>query len=191
MATRDPTDSAANYNEAASLGGWPSLCDGTLKFAHPHLVELLAVWREKAGAGGIPERSAMSPRVLKPFLRDIAIYEQVESGDLPRYRVRLFGSAFAHAMGNLTGKFIDEAIPAALLPRWHASLGTTLASRAPLRFVSRSDTNNRSFLVGEYFSAPLLAADGSVSMVLGAGFYDGSRPWRDVEASERAALSLA
>ena len=50
------------------------------------------------------------------------------------------GTAFAQILGDLTGKFIDEAVPAEFVPRWHASLDATLATGAPLRFLGREDT---------------------------------------------------
>jgi hypothetical protein len=40
---------------------------------------------------------------------------------------------------------------------------------APLRFLARIDTNRMTFLTGEFFTAPLLAADGSASFILASG----------------------
>lgn len=45
-----------------------------------------------------------------------------------------------------------------------------------------------SFLTGEYFSAPLLGDDGSVSRVLGVGRFTGGRSWEDVVAEARRGL---
>ena len=79
----------------------------------------------------------MSPRLLKSFLRDVAIYERIGEGQGRRYRVRLMGTAFAQILGDLTGKFIDEAIPAgirralACLPRRHARHGRSAALSRP------------------------------------------------------------
>ncbi|HVV64690.1 MAG TPA: hypothetical protein VHC42_04425 [Rhizomicrobium sp.] len=184
------TGGAAEYNAAASQNQWASLCDATLNFAHPDLVRLLALWRMEAGPAGIPPRRAMSARLLKSFLRDIALYERVGEGPERRYRIRLMGTAFAQILGDFTGQFVDEAVPAEFAPRWHAALDATLGAGAPLRFLGREDTNRMSFLTGEFFSAPLLADDGGATLVLAAARYSGRRPWEEVEAEARRTLGL-
>lgn len=182
--------SAADFNRAARDGGWHSLCDATAKFSHPDLTRLLALWRSEAGENAIPPRRTMSPRLLKSFLRDVAIYERVGEGEGRRYRVRLMGTAFAQILGDLTGKFIDEAVAADFVPRWHASLDATLGAAAPLRFLGREDTKGMTFLTGEFFSAPLLADDGQANLLLAAARYSGKRPWEDVDAEARRLLGL-
>ncbi len=182
---------AADYNRAATAGNWHSLCDERLGFVHPELMRLLELWQSEVGPEGIPPRRVMSPRLLKSFLRDIALYERVAvEGGTRRYRVRLMGTAFAQILGDLTGKFIDEAIPPEFVVRWHASLDATLAARAPLRFLSREDTKGMTFLTGEFFSAPLIADDGQMNLVLAAARFSGKRPWEEVDAEARAQLGL-
>jgi hypothetical protein len=180
----------ADYNAAAVREGWHSLCDPTLQFSHPELTKLLELWRTHAGATGIPPRREMSARMLKSMLRDVAIYERVPSPSGRRYRVRLIGSGFAQIVGDLTGKFIDEAVATAMVSRWHGALDATLGAAAPLRFVGREETNGMIFLTGEFFSAPLMADDGQVNLVLGSARYSGKRPWPEVEAETRQMLGL-
>jgi hypothetical protein len=181
---------AAEFNAAALQNGWASLCDATLNFAHSDLVKLLALWRMEAGEAGIPPRRAMSARLLKSFLRDIALYERIGEGPGRRYRIRLMGTAFAQILGDFTGKFVDEAVSAEFTPRWHAALDATLGAKAPLRFVAREDTNQMTFLTGEFLSAPLLADDGRANLVLSAARYSGRRPWEEIEAEARKTLGL-
>ena len=181
---------AAEFNEASRREAWPSLCDASLRFLHPELVRLNELWQSEAGEG-IPLRRVMSPRLLKSFLRDIALYERLKSDDgRRRYRVRLMGTAFAQIMGDLTGKIVDEAIPAEFVPRWHAALDATLGERAPLRFLGREDTNRMPFLTGEFFAAPLIADDGQMNIVLAAGRFSGKRPWEEVKAEATTTLGL-
>ncbi len=182
---------AAEYNRAAKAGDWHSLCDVTLKFLHPDLIKLHELWKSEATGNGIPLRRTMSPRMLKSFLRDIAIYERVGEGPARRYRVRLMGTSFAQILGDLTGKYLDEAVRAEILPRWYAALDATLGARTPLRFLGREDTNGMSFLTGEFFSAPLIADSGEINLVLGAARYSGKRPWEEIDAETRKSLGLA
>lgn len=183
--------SADAYNALAVREGWPSICDHTLAFEQPELAAVLAVWRQAAGAKSLPTRADISPRLLKRFLKDAAIYERVtaESGAC-RYRVRVIGMAFAAVMGDITGKFVDDVVGPTFVSRWNSSLDATISAGAPLRFLGRSDTANKSFLVAEYFSAPLIGRDGTPSMVLGVGRFDGSRKWDSVAADARAKLHL-
>lgn len=180
---------AAEYNRAAKAQDWHSLCDVTLSFLHPDLVRLHDLWKSEAGSG-IPQRRTMSPRLLKSFLRDIALYERIGEGERRRYRVRLMGTSFAQILGDLTGKFLDEALSADILPRWYGALDATLGARTPLRFMGREDTNQMTFLTGEFFSAPLAADDGQINLVLGAARYSGKRPWNEIDAETRKSLGL-
>src|SRR5665213_1938134 len=170
---------AAEYNRAAKAGDWHSLCDVTLKFLHPDLIKLHELWKSEAAGSGIPLRRTMSPRLLKSFLRDIAIYERIGEGANRRYRVRVMGTSFAQILGDLTGKFLHDAVPADILPRWYGALDATLGGRVPLRFLGREDTNQMTFLTGEFYSAPLIADDGQINLVLGAARYSGKRHWAD------------
>lgn len=177
------SEACQQFNAAANERGWAALCDASLAFGDPRFDPLVAIWHEAAAQGRLPRRSELGPRSLKLLLKNIAIYERIVNGNV-RYRVRLMGTAFADVMGDLSGKFIDEAVPPAHLPRWHAALDAAIAARAPLRFMSRNDTTAKSWLVAEYFEAPLVAEDGSVSLILAAGYFE-PRSWREVAANEQ------
>jgi hypothetical protein len=181
---------AADYNQTAVAGGWPSICDATNSYSHPDLLRMLDLWMSLA-ADGIPSRRLMSPRLLKRHLRDIGLFEQVrgDSGER-RYRVRFSGTAFSQILGDFTGRFLDESIGQHYLERWNASLDLTLSAGVPLRFIARSDTSNMSFLTGEYFSAPLRDDSGKTTLVMTAGRFSSRLPWSEVEAQTRKALGL-
>lgn len=177
------SEACQQFNAAAHEGGWAALCDASLAFGDPRFDPLVGIWREAAAHGRLPRRSELGPRGLKLLLKNIAIYERLMNGNV-RWRVRLMGTAFADVMGDLSGKFLDEAVPPMHLPRWHAALDAAIAAGAPLRFMSRSDTTAKSYLVAEYFEAPLVAEDGSVSLVLAAGYF-APRSWREVTVHEQ------
>ena len=176
----------AHYTKLAEENGWVGICDSTLAFRAGELSELHDLWRH-VGAGAIPKRADFSPRVLKCCLPNIAIYERVICAQKgKRYRVRLMGTRFAQTMGDLTGKFIDEAVPAEFLPRWYAALDAVLDAMVPLRFLSRADTSNKKYLLGEFFEAPLLDDNGEPNMVLAAAIHTEMQNWDCVLAEERA-----
>jgi hypothetical protein len=180
---------AAEYNEVSMRDGWLSLCDSTAIFSHPDLRRLLGAWRRSIKTGGIPRRRDITDRVLRPYRSDVVLYEKIvgESG-ARRWRVEKVGTSFAQIMGDLSGRFLDEALDGAILPRWEVALDVTLAAAAPLRFVNRN--TKMDFLNSEYFSAPLIGEDGSANFVLAAGRFSGARKWQDIEAEARDRLGL-
>ncbi|HEY1962637.1 MAG TPA: PAS domain-containing protein, partial [Rhizomicrobium sp.] len=138
---------------------------------------LIATWRSFA-AHQLPSRKDFTPRSLKALSRNVVIYERVTNGTV-RYRVRLMGTAFTDVIGDVSGKYLDEAVPPTDVPRWHAALDAVLEAGTPLRFVSRADTADQVFPVGEYFEAPILTDDGAPNMILAAGLF-APRHWADV-----------
>ncbi len=179
------SEPGAHYTALARAEGWAGLCDNTLAFRRPELAGLLALWREQTGGGAAPYRHRMTPQLLKSHLPHVAIYERVQPVDgARRYRVRLMGTKFSAVMGDFTGKFIDEVVPAPYHARWHAALDAVLEAGAPLRFLSRSDTCGKTYLYGEYLEAPLLGADGAMNMIFAAGIYTPAASWREIAGNE-------
>lgn len=182
--------SADAANEIAERNGWPVLYDSTCQFSQPKLSELLSLWYIMADCG-VPRRQDMTARLLQPYMRMLALYERIPAeGGTRRYRVRLMGSAVVQVLGELTGRFLDDAVPEKFLPRWYTINDIPLATGVPLRVLVRSDTFDKSHIVGELFCAPLRAEDGDTRLVLHAACFDGSRSWTDVAAEARQRLGL-
>jgi hypothetical protein len=150
------TDPAEILNAKASAQGWPLQCDSHLTFKQPELTMLRDVWRSKAAKVGLPTRGDLGAHALKSVLRHLAILERVSSPETgSRYRVLHMGTYIAAVMGERTGRFIDETIPAALLPRWTSPFDTVLSHRIPLRILSKFEYEKLDFASGESFLAPL------------------------------------
>lgn len=184
-----PIATAQALNEAAAQNGWPMLCDERCDFSSPMLDDLLGLWHAEAGSG-VPARNVLTARKLQPFMRDIAIYERIGAGDQRRYRVRLMGSGIVHHYGEMTGKYIDEVVPEKFLPRWYGLADVSLMALKPMRLLVRADTFDKSYMVAEYFCAPLAADGGIEKFVLVGIVFDGRRPWTVVEAEARQKLGL-
>ncbi|MDE2109930.1 MAG: hypothetical protein KGJ79_02225 [Alphaproteobacteria bacterium] len=184
--------SAAAANDLAQRRGWPMLYDATCQFRHAKLKDLHALWCAMAERDGdIPYRLEMTARLLQPYMRMLVLFERVvAAGSSRRYRVRLMGSSLVEALQDMTGRFLDEALPGRYLPRWYMKNDITLATGAPLRMLVRGDTFDRSYLVGEYICVPLRAGGGEISLVLAAAYFDGTRPWTELAAEECQRLGL-
>lgn len=185
-----PITSAQAFNTAAAEQGWPGLCDASCDFTTPELSNLLSLWRSEA-ANGIPARAVLTARKLQSFMRNIAIYERIGEGDQRRYRVRLMGSGIVQYYGELTGKFMDAAVPEQFLSRWYGLCDVSLFLGAPVRLLLRADTVDKSYMVAECLCAPLAADNGAPKFVLTGMIFDGRRPWSVVVADARQKLGLS
>ena len=128
-------------------------CDETLSFHRAELRELCDLWRAKA-ASGVPTRSALDMRALRPFASHLTILERVGALAARRYRFRLFGSTLALLFGEHTGRFLDEMVSTALLPNWLAYYDAVLAHRAPFRFINYYRIPSEDYLKGEFSRPP-------------------------------------
>lgn len=184
---RPEVASPDGLNQLARRRDWPLLCDIRCRFTFAELTELLALWRSKAGPSGIPPRSEMTARLLKPYLTSLTLHERVAGpGDTRRYRVRLMGGAIVRMAGEGSGKFYDEFLPGPSVPIWNAMSDAVLGHGAPVRMLMRADELDKTYLVAELFAAPLLASDDTANLVLTAGRFAGNKRWEDVVAAARA-----
>jgi hypothetical protein len=164
------------YNALAEHDGWRSFCDPTLAFERAELVDLLGLWRAARGASEMPARTSLTARMLKRHMPSLAIYERTETSPV-RYRARLMGTRLAQAVGDFTGKFVDDVFPDWHLKRIHAALETVLAAGAPLRFVSNADLVDKQYYVAEYLMVPLTGDDGQPDMVLSRAHFSTVTSW--------------
>ena len=165
-----PVEAAGRYNALAEAEGWHSTCSAALEFQHRALVDLLAIWRRFALQGSVPRRVDLTPRLLRAHLGDVAIYERSNDGR-ERYRMRVMGLRLSSVLGDLNGKYLDEAVPANFLKRWHAAPNAVLEAGAPLRFLSRAEIANKPFITGEYLMAPLIGDSGATDTVLACALF--------------------
>lgn len=145
---------ARALNRKAIEQRWYSLCDPTLSFSNSSYDGFLNIWRAKAASRAMPKRSAMTPRDLKEFLRNIGLFERI--GQNPSsYLIRLVGTGLTQVTGHVTGKTFHESVPADFLPRYIESCDLVLNGGKPLRFLGRVHLNGREYLDAEHLYVPL------------------------------------
>ncbi|GAA0562517.1 PAS domain-containing protein [Rhizomicrobium electricum] len=146
--------------------------DETLAFESPILKEACAAWSR---VGGIPPRSAFTPRSSKAFLGNLIIFERKGGSFL----IRLMGTRISTVLGEMQGKTVDDALPPEVAKRWKIVLSEILDRAKPVRVVKRVAFNDLHYLEAELFLAPLLDAEGQPTMLfVVAAFRSGVAPSR-------------
>jgi hypothetical protein len=166
---------ARSYNALAALNRWPVYCDATLSFDCAALQELCETLEVIQDGKLAASRADLTARVMKNHIPHMTIYEHIAGA---RWRVRLMGTRFAGAFGELTGKIIDEGIAPSNVVRFEATLELALRADGPLRFLAQADIVGRDFLVAEYLVAPLLNDAGERTMVLSRAHFLPADNWQ-------------
>lgn len=172
-------DPAPALNARAEREGWSIACDTKLAFDQPELCAMRDVWRAHCRPGHLPAREDFTLQTLKPFLKEILIVEVVNAPTGRRYLHRLVGSNTAARIGELTGKYLDEALPEPIFRKTVFFFDAVFENRCPMRILTDFDIRSVNHLRGETFAAPL-AADGVRPNMLLAVFAFMQRPSRGV-----------
>ena len=159
-------DPVRRLNEKARLLGWAFICERDPHFEEPKLGEIRALWESRSGPGKLPARAGFSARDLLRVLPVLMIAEIVRTDNRMRFRYRYVGTQMARTLGEMTGQFLDEALPQGSSERTTACYQATVDAREPLRFVTQSSLNTISYLSAEILSAPLAADGTTVNMLM-------------------------
>ena len=147
-----------------------SFDDETLACLHPVTAELARYWKSKCKAGGFPSRSDIDPIDLRGILSHIVLFDvvpQVSGQGAYRYKFRLVGNETMAVLGNVTGRFLDEVLPAASQVRTIGVLDRAVTGRKPLRNVGRVHIPRFDYCVSEAICLPLAEGD-VINMAIGA-----------------------
>jgi hypothetical protein len=177
-ATCDPI---ARLKDQIKKSGWGVSVDATMSFVQPELTILYDLWRTKADQiHALPRREDLDIRLLKPFLRHVAVLEKVAIvPNRSSYRVRLQGSFLVEHFGDQTGKLMEDSVPAELNDRWAAVYDALLEARRPLRLQGTYKQERMDYLAGESLAVPLGNGDAPPISVLSATYYT-RRPLIDI-----------
>lgn len=145
----------------------PILIDPGLAFVHPLNVQALAYWRAKCASRAMPARSDLDPLDMRGFLPHVALVDIVVRPGLPHgYRIRLAGTAIEEVFGPISGRLLDEAVPAETAARWTKMFQATIDARAAIRVSTRVSYDRSDYLDVEAFFGPLADDGADISMLL-------------------------
>jgi hypothetical protein len=171
-----PADAVDALNAQALRRKWSFTCDRHLQFEAPELSATLALWRSRALDGRLPTRAEFSMRDLKHVARDLTILDVVRDEHRTRYRCRNIGSHAVSYLGEMTGRFLDEALPALAYERTAACYATIIEARCPLRVVTRFSMDKINFMTAEFIGLPLASGGVTIDMVMSVTHFRNHRP---------------
>lgn len=171
MTCPEPDPPCQRLNAIAMAKGWPMRCACDTPCERGELNDLRALW-QRVGQGGVPARAGIDIRMLKPYARNVAILEQVETAGGHSYRFRLFGSALAMRFGEHTGHVLEDVVQPMMLSGWVAFYDTVLRCRRPIRLNTHFRLPSNGYLKGEILAMPLLDAQGAARLVMAATYVD-------------------
>lgn len=143
------------------------LVDDTLAFERDVTRKAYAYWNAARGQRAMPKRSNLTTRGMKSFMRNVIMAEprQVDAGW--DYFIRLAGTEVEKVIGPVSGKLVGSVAAEELKARWRFILDQARVPPRPARCASRVLAQNKTWLIGEVFVAPLSDDGQSVSMVFG------------------------
>jgi hypothetical protein len=136
---------------------------------NPVLSAFWMYWQSKRSSRSVPCRSDIDPIEIPQLLRHIQLVDKIG----PRLRYRLCGTAIVEAYGcELTGKFLDEVIPAhrCVIAEQHYAL--VYDSRRPLFVKHKYITTKSVDIVSSRVILPLSEKDGEVRVLAIAQTFD-------------------
>ena len=133
------------------------------------LSALLEYWRSKRLSRAMPRRADIDPAEIPRLLPHVQLVERVDG----RYRYRLAGTAVVAAYGSeLTGKFLDEIIPAARRAVAEQHYTMVYEGKRPLFVRNKYTTTREIDIIASRVMLPLSEDGATVSMVLTAQTFE-------------------
>jgi len=161
------TSTSPDFDETRIAGSHGAPWFGTyeLDFATPELARVAAAWEAKRGARTMPARADLGIRDLKFALPNLTFLDIVRGGEQLRFRVRMMGSVLDEQVAPMTGRFLDEVVPAHFASKWAGQWMPAIDGRRPRRAAGRVEFAGRRWYVAESLYAPL-ANDGETPDIL-------------------------
>jgi hypothetical protein len=132
------------------------LYDPALDFVHPKLIKAYAYWRERCGSRPLPQRSDLDPVAMRGFISHVGLFEVRKEGDGSiDYFVRLAGGRIDDVFGWRGGRPLTDDLPPEIARRWREPLDRVIETGRPIRARSRIAYENKIWMDGEMFYAPL------------------------------------
>ncbi|PJK30414.1 PAS domain-containing protein [Minwuia thermotolerans] len=152
------------WHEYEEGGGF--ILDETLAFRRSLTRRGYDYWRDLRGDAAGPRKSDLDPASIVPLLPYVVLIDIIRDANGARdYRVRLMGTVAAANHGDGTGMLVSRHLSGKPLYRIRGAIDHVARNGRPVRLASVSGYENREWLHGEGFYAPLLSEAGGLDHV--------------------------
>ena len=130
--------------------------DPTLNFSHRALQRAKEYWQVRRANRAMPAREDLSTSDMRPFITHVTIVRVDGPADpASEYTIRIAGAEVEKVFGPISGKQLRSALPADAAARWRYCYEMVRNERRPLRFCGHIRFQDKRWLIGETFVAPL------------------------------------
>jgi hypothetical protein len=137
---------------------------------HAGLRDFHAYWLAKRGGKRVPARADIDPVELQRFLPNIFMIDVIDGG--ARFRYRLVGTAVGNALGDYSGRYVDEALQPPHYARYHAKYLRVVRELAMIYEVVRIFWQEGPPVVFRRLMLPLSDDQACANILFGLGYYD-------------------
>ena len=137
---------------------------------HPRIGAFYRLWLSKRGTRRAPARSDFDPVEMRTFLPNLYMFDVVEPGR--RLRYRLVGTAVAELAGEVTGRFIDDVLPAAMYAALRPHYDDVVRNFIPRYHANDLGWQGRPYIRYYRLLLPLSDDQRTVNMLLGIHYHE-------------------
>jgi hypothetical protein len=140
---------------------------------HPLCLETFQIWRALCGPRNCPTRSDLDPIALpRHLLPNLALFD-IDQSQLPRFRVRLMGTAIVAGYGaEFTGRWTDEIPFGDGADYWAEHFGRCANLGKPVWGRIRHSWEGRPWILQHWFKAPLTHRSTEINMLLACDVFE-------------------
>jgi hypothetical protein len=150
--------------------------DFAAQIDHANLRAFYAYWLTKRGGKRVPARADIDPVEIHRFLPNIFMLDVIESG--ARFRYRLVGTAIGNAVGDFSGRYVDEALPPPQYEVYREKYQRIVRELAVLYEVVRIVWHENPAVLFRRLMLPLSDDQATANILFGVGYYDYGDPGR-------------
>lgn len=136
---------------------------------HARLQAMYSYWLQQRGDCAMPARRNIVPQDIPALLPHIFLVDVMPAG---RYRFRLVGTHIVEHIGDVTGKYLDEAASGEHYERAKRNFDTVSQQPAIHYLVSELYWRERSWTIYRRLLMPLSDDGLTVNMMMAAAFYE-------------------
>lgn len=154
------------------------LTDIAEQIDHAGLRDFYRYWLAKRGGRRVPARADIDPIEIRRFLPNIFMLDVIDGG--ARFRYRLVGTAVGNAIGDYTGRYVDEALPPAQYAIYRQKYESIIRDFAIHYEVARVLWHERADVLYRRLMLPLSDDQMSANILLGVSHFEyGGRPLQE------------